>query len=527
MSANGRQLPPGWVEATIADLFAQLEDGRTLHQGWSPQCDPVPSDSENDWAVLKTTAIQRGTFLAEHNKRLPPHLSPRPLIEVRHGDILITCAGPRSRCGVACLVRDTRPRLMISGKMYRFRVPSDDVDARFVEAYLQTATAHHQIEIMKTGGSDSGLNLTHDRFRTLLVPVAPLNEQRRIVAEIEKHFTRLDAAVASLQRARANLKRYRESVLKAACEGHLVPTEAELARKEDRGYEPASVLLGRILKERRARWEGQEGRRGKYREPQQPDTSNLPLLPEGWLWASFQSFLREPLRNGHSAKASKDGSGVRTLTLTAVTEGNFSEANTKVTTADPEKVRDLWLQPGDIFIERSNTIELVGKAKLFKGKPGFAIFPDLLIRARVVPDISVEYVEVVLRSMFARAYLRSRAQGISGSMPKIDQGTIEELPIPLPPLAEQSRIVAEVERHLSVIRAAENMVEANLRRADRLRQAILKRAFEGKLVPQDPTDEPASVLLERIRKEREPVEAGGPTRRRKGGRRSKTQEVSA
>ena len=104
------------------------------------------------------------------------------------------------------------------------------------------------------------------------IPLPPLGEQRRIVAEIEKQFTRLDASVAALKRVQANLKRYRAAVLKTACEGSLVPTEAELARAEDRSYESATVLLERILAERRARWEAQEKRRGKYKEPQPPDT---------------------------------------------------------------------------------------------------------------------------------------------------------------------------------------------------------------------------------------------------------------
>jgi type I restriction enzyme S subunit len=120
------------------------------------------------------------------------------------------------------------------------------------------------------------------------ISLPPLPEQHRIVAEIEKHFTRLDAAVASLQRAKANLKRYRASVLKAACQGKLVPTEAELARAEGREYEPASVLLERILKDRRARWEAQERRRGKYKEPATLDISTLPGVPEGWVWAMVE-----------------------------------------------------------------------------------------------------------------------------------------------------------------------------------------------------------------------------------------------
>ena len=123
--------------------------------------------------------------------------------------------------------------------------------------------------------------------RGLFLCLPPLAEQRRIVAEIETQFTRLDASVAALRRAQANLKRYRASVLKDACEGRLVPTEAELASSEGREYEPADVLLERILAERRARWESQEKRRGKYKEPSAPDTSTLPELPEGWVWATF------------------------------------------------------------------------------------------------------------------------------------------------------------------------------------------------------------------------------------------------
>ena len=109
----------------------------------------------------------------------------------------------------------------------------------------------------------------------------PLPEQRRIVADIETQFTRLDASVAALRRAQANLKHYRASVLKDACEGRLVATEAVMARSEGREYEPADVLLERILAARRVRWESQEKRRGKYREPTAPDSSALPELPEG------------------------------------------------------------------------------------------------------------------------------------------------------------------------------------------------------------------------------------------------------
>src|SRR6516164_8139243 len=109
-----------WTRRKIAEVLLPQEDGKILHQGWSPRCEPEPSTKPTEWAALKTTAIQDGWFDDSFNKWLPKALSPRPNLEVRAGDILITCAGPRVRCGIACLVKKTRPRLMISGKMYRF-----------------------------------------------------------------------------------------------------------------------------------------------------------------------------------------------------------------------------------------------------------------------------------------------------------------------------------------------------------------------------------------------------------------------
>jgi len=318
------------------------------------------------------------------------------------------------------------------------------------------------------------------RIKDSPVPIAPLGEQNRIVAEIEKQFSRLAEAVASLKRTKANLKRYKAAVLKAAVEGKLT----EDWRKQHPNIEPASKLLERILAERRMKWGG----RGKYKAPTVLEPTVLPLLPDGWAWTSLDHLLREPLRNGHSAKASGNGYGLRAFTLSAVTQGDFSERNTKLTVAHKDKVVDLWAQSGDIYVERSNTPELVGLARLYKGPARFAFIPDLLIRVRVHADVLAQFVEVCLLSEHIRRYFRSKAQGISGTMPKIDQSVIEKTPIPLPPIHEQGQIVAEVERRLSVIEELEATVEANLTRADRLRQAVLSQAFSGRLAATEKCD---------------------------------------
>lgn len=510
--SDNNGLPKGWIEAPIGELLAPLEDGRTIHHGWSPQCHKEPANSEQQWGVLKTTAIQDGEFCPEHNKLLPSHLSPRPHLEAREGDLLLTCAGPRVRCGVPCLVRSTRPRLLISGKMYRFRVSDDKISPAYLEAFLRSRDTQQAIDRMKTGISDSGLNLTHGRFLPLPVRVPPFNEQLRIVAKIEELFSDLEVGVASLKRVQANLKRYRAAVLKTAVEGKLT----EAWREEHTPQETGEQLLARILKERHRKWAANQlaahetkGKQppknwqARYKEPAAPDMCDLADLPEGWQWVTFDTLLREPLRNGHSPKRSETGNGVRTLTLTAVTYGEFSLKNTKLTQAIPSQVSHLWLERDDILIERSNTPELVGIARRFRGESDFAIFPDLLIRARCNSIIEPAYIEYVLLSEYGRSYFRSRAKGTAGTMPKIDQTTIRAFPVPLPPPSEQRQIVKEVDELHLQIEVAEQAVQYGLQRASRLRQSILKDAFEGKLVAQDVADEPASKLLARIKAERQ------------------------
>ncbi|MFN3167784.1 MAG: hypothetical protein ACE37H_12045 [Phycisphaeraceae bacterium] len=214
-------LPKDWIEVPLEELLHPLDDGRILHHGWSPRCEKFPSPKPEEWGVLKTTAIQDGQFLPEHNKRLPDKLDPREHLEVQQGDILLTCAGPRHRCGVPCLVRKTRPRLILSGKMYRFRVHDDLMSSAYIEAFLRSRDTQLAIDKMKTGINDSGLNLTHGRFLPLPVRVAPLVEQKAIVEKIEALFSELDHGVNQLELVRAQLKRYRQAVLKAAFEGKL------------------------------------------------------------------------------------------------------------------------------------------------------------------------------------------------------------------------------------------------------------------------------------------------------------------
>src|SRR5437867_4015831 len=155
-----------------------------------------------------------------------------------------------------------------------------DVDTRYMFRFLES----RRRELIEQGKGGAQPNISQDIIKNTRVPLPPLDEQHRIVAEIEKQFTRLDAGVASLRRVQTALKRYRASVLKAACEGRLVPIEAEVARKEKRSFEAGEQLLQRILKERREKCNG----KGKYKDPAGPTLSELSSLPDGWTWASVE-----------------------------------------------------------------------------------------------------------------------------------------------------------------------------------------------------------------------------------------------
>jgi type I restriction enzyme S subunit len=338
------------------------------------------------------------------------------------------------------------------------------------------------------------------------IPVPPLNEQRRIVAKIEELFSDLDAGVAALERAKANLKRYRAAVLKAAVEGKL--TEAWRAAHPD--TEPASKLLERILAERRQKWEADQlakfataGKqppknwRDKYVEPTPPETNGLPELPEGWCWASVEQLGQIQLGRQRSPSNRSDKFPTKYVRAANLTENGLNLTDVLDMEFHPQELETYRLSPGDVLLsEASGSPDQVGKPVVWNGEINDCCFQNTVIRFRpigILSDYPLTVFKYYYRSkLFARV---SSGVGIN----HLSAGKFAGLPFPLPTLREQTYIAGEVEERLFAIMIAERQIETNLARAVGLRQSILKQAFEGKLVPQDLNDEPASVLLERMR----------------------------
>lgn len=300
-----------------------------------------------------------------------------------------------------------------------------------------------------------------------------IDEQRRIVAEIEKQFSRLDEGVAALKRAQTNLKRYRAAVLKAACEGRLVENEVKRKREEGRSLETGEQLLQRILAERRHKWQG----RGKYKEPAAPDTSKLPILPEGWTWATAEQLTDEnrSITYGVIKLGEHVSDGVPVLRSSDVRHLRLDlEAVKRVEPDIAGEYRRTFLKGGELLITVRGTLGGIVVAPA--DCAGYNISREVAMLAMIEPK-TARAMAIFIGSNPIQHWLMQRTKGIAYTGINIE--TLKQVPIPLPPLAEQKRIVAEVERRLSVIDELESAVSANLPRAMRLRQAVLQKAFKG------------------------------------------------
>lgn len=307
----------------------------------------------------------------------------------------------------------------------------------------------------------------------------PTDQQLHIVSEIEKQFSRLDEAVANYKRAKANLKRYKAAILKAAVEGGLVETEASIARREGRDYETGKQLLQRILETRRSRWQG----KGKYKEPAAPDTAGLPRLSEGWIWVTMDQIVknydgtRVPVRsqdreNRQGSYPYYGASGVIDHVDDYLFDGNYL----------------LIAEDGANLLSRNTPIAFQASGQFWVNNHAHIV--------QTVCEIPLAFLEHYLNSKDLTQYITGSAQ------PKLTQAAMNKIPVPLPSIAEQQRIVAEVERHLSVIRETEVQLENTKKRSERLRQSVLVIAFSGQLAPEYPNAGLASVLLKRIQADR-------------------------
>ena len=355
----------------------------------------------------------------------------------------------------------------------------------------------------------------------------PLLEQRCIVAKIEQLFSELDKGIESLKTARAQLATYRQAVLKHAFEGKLT---AQWREENKDKLEKPEQLLARIKQEREARYELQlqewktavkmweeSGKAGK--KPPRPKKpleiadvphdviAKLPQLPESWVWRKLGS-LTCGVKYGTAAKSAKAGTAP-VLRMGNIQNAKFDWADL-VYTSDDDEISEYLLHDGDVLFNRTNSPELVGKTAIYRGERR-AIFAGYLIRVNHIRSVAdSQYVNLFLNSHVARKYGNSvKTDGVNQS--NINGTKLSNYPFPCCSIEEQREVASILEKTLALVDETEADISQELQKADALRQSVLKKAFAGQLVAQDPSDEPASVLLGRIKTDKEQARKNGET----------------
>ncbi|MBX9584009.1 MAG: hypothetical protein K2X87_27225 [Gemmataceae bacterium] len=514
-------LPPGWCWTTL-EAVADIEGGITKDQKRRHE-GPV-----REVPYLRVANVQRGYPDLDEVKTIPATPEVIDALRLQPGDILFTEGGDRDKLGRGWVWGGELAECIHQNHIFRARPCRAAVEPKFVSMH---GNYFGQRWFTRTGKQTTNLaSINKGVLRGFPVPVPPLNEQRRIVAKVEELFSDLDAAVAALERVRVRLRRYRAAVLKAAIDGKL--TEEWRSRHPDAG--PASALLDRISADRRRRWEaaqrakfaaaGKEPSKGwqaKYSEPVSANTEGLPPIPAGWCWATVEQLAEIQGGIQKQPKRAPAKNSFPFLRVANVYRGRLDLSEVHQIELFDGELERLRLEPGDLLIVEGNgSIGEIGRSAIWTDEITDCVHQNHLIRVRLLIG-DPRFFDAYWNSPFGNRQVMAVAASTSG-LYTLSVTKISSLPVPVPPLAEQSAIIEEVERRLSVVNQVAAQVEANLVRAGRLRQGILKRAFEGRLVPQNPADEPASVLLDRIRQQR-----SQPARIRatKPGRRSPVRAV--
>lgn len=391
--------------------------------------------------------------------------------EFKPDDILITKLG--DPLGKACIVPESIGRGVIVADLVRVRPDENQVDRRYLTYAINSPAIVKQFELHTKGTTRPRINLSV--LRQLPIPVAPREVQSEIVEEIEKQYSRLDEAVASLQRVKANLKRYKAVVLKAAVEGRLVETESSLARREGRSYETGEQLLHRILEARRVKWAG----RGKYKQPTKVGSENLTKLPEGWTWATVDhlTFLVTSGSRGWGDLYADVGVLFIRAQDIKTDELKRTDIARVSISVDAEGTRS--------SVSKDDILVTITGANVTKS----ALVPELDEMAFVSQHVALLKLCLPETAAFVFSWIVSPANGrkkleswaYGAGKPGLSLEQVRALPIALPPLAEQARIVAEVERHLTIIYELEAEVDRNLKRAAAMGRSILANAFGNPL----------------------------------------------
>ncbi len=437
-------LPIGWIKTTLSDVASQGQ------YGWTSK-----ATDKGRVKYLRTTDITSGRI----NWDTVPYCQDNPpsveKYKIASGDILISRAGS---VGFSVLVQDIPPTSAVFASYLIRYIPKAEVNPKFIAHFLQSPNYWRQISDASAGIALANVNAK--KLADVVLPLAPLNEQKRIADKLDSLLTRVDACERRLERVPQILKRFRQSVLAAATSGRLT-----------------------------------EGWREEHSDLPEYRSVTLREVATGFNY-------------GTSSKSQKPGK-VPVLRMGNIQDGKLDWADL-VFTSDKGEIKKYELLHGDVLFNRTNSPELVGKTAVYKGEQP-AIYAGYLIRVRCGEELLPDYLNYCLNSPAGRNWSwQVKSDGVSQS--NINAQKLADFEIELPPIEEQAEIVRRVETLFAFADRLEARYAAGHGLVGRLTPSLLAKAFRGELVEQNPNDEPASVLLERIQEARE-AEQTGPNRK--------------
>ena len=468
------QLPNGWEWVRLGNL-GNIFNGNSIN------------DSEKKSKFTKATGtpyiatkdIGYGFDELDYNNGISIPIGSSKFKIARAGSVLICSEGGSAgkKCGI------TNQDICFGNKLYALE-PFSIILSKYI-LYIYLSPFFKQLFIENMTGIIGGI--PQSKFLNILIPLPPFQEQLKVIEKIDLLMTKCDvleklkkemeqkrldvhkSAVhallnsgeindswqflkynfSELYTVKENVAELRKVILQLAMMGKLVP--------QDPADHPASELLREIQAEKAKLIK--EGKIKKQKDLLPLKLNEFPYeLPSNWNWIQLQSILVFGPTNGFSPASVNFETDVKSLTLTATTSGSFNPNHTKNISNEIPLDSHLWLESGDILVQRGNTIEYVGVSAVYYGDSYKYIYPDLMMKIRVSDKLSVSYIHYAMNSSTCRSYLRSKASGTSGTMPKINQLVLLSLPIPLPPLAEQKLIVAKIDSLMAMCDELEKQI---------------------------------------------------------------------
>jgi len=450
-------LPDDWKVTTLEGLIA---DGGLFCDGdWVESKDQDPN---GDVRLIQLADIGVAFYRDRSDRYLTSErASALSCTFLQRGDILV--ARMPDPLGRACLFPGDKLRAVTVVDVAVIRQNNPEVDSRWLMQRINSMAFRNAVASLQSGSTR--LRISRRNLSRIAFPLPPLVQQLAVVDELEKQFSRLDEAVANLQRVKANLKRYKASVLKAAVEGRLVETEATLAHREGRTYETGEQLLQRTIE---ARSSGVKARRAKA-EPAALTSADKKEVPDGWVWTTTGQLCECIVPNRDKPKTFSGD--IPWLTLPDFDDSEIAVARSKSGLGFTES--EVALYRAKVIPTDSVVMSCVGRFGISAVITRKAVINQQLHAFLPSEGVAPKYLAYVLRTREQEMLEKSTATTIA----YLNKENCNSISVPLPPLAEQARIVAEVDRHLSIIREVEAEVDANLQRAQALRQATLAKAF--------------------------------------------------